>query len=73
MSNAISVERAFARKRRPPRNSPEPTEDEIRRRAYEIYLSHAGCPGDPGADWQQAELELRARAALFANKEVAAF
>jgi hypothetical protein len=32
---------------------------EIERRAYEIYLSRNGTPGDPVADWLQAERELR--------------
>jgi hypothetical protein len=35
-----------------------PTEDEIRLRAYEIYLEH-GCPdGEDLGDWFQAEKEL---------------
>lgn len=33
---------------------------EIERRAYEIYLSRNHAPGDPVADWLQAERELRA-------------
>lgn len=37
----------------------EPTQDEIRRRAHEIYLSRGGQPGDPQADWLRAEAELR--------------
>jgi hypothetical protein len=32
---------------------------EIEGRAYEIYLSRNGAPGDPVADWLQAERELR--------------
>lgn len=32
---------------------------EIERRAYEIYLSRNRAPGDPVADWLQAERELR--------------
>lgn len=40
-----------------------PTTAEIRRRAYEIYLNRNGAPGDPVADWLQAERELRARRA----------
>jgi hypothetical protein len=44
---------------------PEPeatkvTEDQIRARAYEIYLERNGEPGDPAADWLQAEAELNA-------------
>lgn len=39
----------------------EPTTDEIRQRAYEIYLSRNGEPGDAVQNWLQAELELRSR------------
>lgn len=39
----------------------EPTEEQIRRRAYEICQARNGAWGDPVADWLQAELELRAR------------
>jgi hypothetical protein len=35
-----------------------PTEEQIRMRAYEIYLRRNGAPGDPAADWAQAEREL---------------
>jgi Protein of unknown function (DUF2934) len=35
-----------------------PAFDEIARRAYEIYLGRNGGPGDPTADWLQAEREL---------------
>lgn len=38
-----------------------PTEDEIRLRAHEIYLSRGGAPGNAEIDWLQAECELRAR------------
>lgn len=35
-------------------------EDEnVRRRAYEIYLSRDGAAGDPDADWLTAEREIR--------------
>lgn len=62
---------------RRPRNAPRsrmaepiaapacPTSEQIRQRAYEIYLSRNGRPGNPEWDWQQAELELRARLALL--------
>ena len=42
----------------------KPTLDDIRRRAYEIYLDrqHTGQSGTPTTDWEQAERELRARA-----------
>jgi hypothetical protein len=44
-----------------------PTEEQIRQRAYEIYAARAGAgqTGSPEWDWQQAELELRARMALL--------
>ncbi len=35
-----------------------PTEQQIRQRAYEIYLMRDGAPGSPAADWLQAEREL---------------
>ncbi|MBK7405951.1 MAG: DUF2934 domain-containing protein [Phycisphaerales bacterium] len=44
----------------PPAPPPAPTEDEIRFRAYLIYLSRAGQPGSPSEDWRLAEQELRA-------------
>jgi hypothetical protein len=34
------------------------TEEQIRQRAYYIYLARDGAPGDPVADWCQAEREL---------------
>lgn len=37
------------------------TEDEVRRRAYEIFAARAGAPGSPEEDWRMAETELRAR------------
>lgn len=37
-----------------------PSLDDVARRAYEIYLSRNGRPGDPMADWLQAEQELMA-------------
>ena len=33
-------------------------DEEIRHRAYEIYLARDGQPGDELDDWLQAELEL---------------
>jgi hypothetical protein len=38
-----------------------PTAADIAKRAYEIYLSRQGAPGDPMSDWLQAEAELRSR------------
>jgi hypothetical protein len=36
-------------------------EDEIRLRAYEIYLERNGAPGDEHQDWLLAEREIRDR------------
>ena len=41
-----------------------PNHDEIRRRAYEIYLERDGHPGDELDDWLRAERELQ-KLALF--------
>ena len=41
-----------------------PSHDEIRRRAYEIYLERDGLPGDELDDWLRAERELQ-KIALF--------
>lgn len=36
-------------------------DEEIRRRAYQLYLERKGAPGDPAADWIVAEREVRVR------------
>ncbi|HYE26248.1 MAG TPA: DUF2934 domain-containing protein [Clostridia bacterium] len=36
-------------------------EDEIRRRAFELYLERNGQGGSPADDWARAEAEIRAR------------
>src|ERR1700722_14768586 len=36
-------------------------DEEIRRRAYELFLERKGVAGDPAADWFVAEREVRAR------------
>jgi hypothetical protein len=41
-----------------------PSHEEIRRRAYEIYLEHGSFPGSELDDWLQAERELQ-KVALF--------
>lgn len=38
-------------------------EDEVRRRAYELYLARGGQPGREFEDWYAAEQEVRARRA----------
>jgi len=35
-----------------------PSEEQIRARAYELYLARKGAPGNPVDDWLQAEFEL---------------
>jgi len=42
----------------------KPSHEEIRRRAYEIYLERNGLPGDELDDWLRAERELQ-KVALF--------
>ncbi len=39
----------------------EVTDEEIRQRAYEIYLARGAAPGFELHDWLQAERELRSR------------
>ena len=39
-------------------------DEEIRRRAYELYLQRNGSAGDPNRDWFIAEREVRARHAV---------
>jgi len=41
--------------------APEPTREDIERRAYEIYLERGGTEGCEMEDWLQAERELRQR------------
>jgi Protein of unknown function (DUF2934) len=41
-----------------------PTADEIRQRAYEIFVARGGEPGHESDDWEQAERELQARTLL---------
>jgi hypothetical protein len=36
------------------------TQDDIARRAYEIYAHRGYAPGDPVADWHEAERQLHA-------------
>ena len=40
--------------------APRYTEDQIRERAYYIYMARGGEAGDPLEDWLQAERELGA-------------
>lgn len=47
-----------------------PTRQQIRERAYQIYLARNGAPGDPTADWLQAERELIEEARQIAQRRI---
>jgi hypothetical protein len=47
------------------------TDNEIRERAHEIYLSRNVAPGHAEVDWLQAEIELRASKARARRNRVA--
>jgi DUF2934 family protein len=49
----------------PALNGSGPTEDEIRKRAYELYQERDGGPGNALEDWLQAEAELKLRSGAF--------
>jgi hypothetical protein len=42
-------------------SGPRPGQDEIARRAYELFLQRGSVPGHETDDWLQAEAELSAR------------
>jgi hypothetical protein len=42
-----------------PVKPPAPSQEEIARRAYEIFLRRGGEPGHEAEDWQEAEKELQ--------------
>ncbi|HMB79083.1 MAG TPA: DUF2934 domain-containing protein [Vicinamibacterales bacterium] len=44
-----------------PAAAPEPSADDIRRRAYERYLERGGKHGEHFDDWVAAEAELRSK------------
>jgi hypothetical protein len=53
---------AAAKTRRPrEERGPEPSVDDIRRRAYERYLERGGKHGQHFDDWLEAERELKNR------------
>ncbi|MDO8629932.1 MAG: glycosyltransferase [Phycisphaerales bacterium] len=60
-SSRTTIQAASRKSATLPSSSVEPTAEQIRRRAYEIFLSRNGTPGDPASDWVQAERELRER------------
>ena len=57
MSQATAVKSAFTMESSKQTPEAQPTPEQIRRRAYEIYLSRASH--DEVQDWLQAERELR--------------
>jgi hypothetical protein len=57
-SNEKSTEAELARSRAAAGPDGKSAHDEIRRRAYEIYLERGGQPGGEIDDWLQAEREL---------------
>lgn len=44
-----------------PKKTPVNLDEEIRLRAYEMFLERKGIAGDPALDWINAEREVRAR------------
>ena len=48
-----------AKLKSPIEDNPQPTEDAIRTRAYEIYCARNGDPGSEVDDWLKAEAELK--------------
>ncbi len=48
---------------------PQPEQDEIARRAYELYLQRGSVPGHETDDWLQAEAELSAAAVQGEDRE----
>ncbi len=59
---------ATRRRRTPLPASPEPepksatiTEEDVRRRAFEIYVERGNTPGDEIDDWLRAEMELKGK------------
>ncbi len=43
----------------------QPTQEQIRIRAHQIFLARGGTPGNPVSDWLQAEQELKGRMTLL--------
>lgn len=58
MSQATGVKTATATKSPKQALQTQPVPEQIRQRAYEIYVSRNGAPGDELQDWLQAEREL---------------
>jgi hypothetical protein len=58
MSQATGVKTAPAAEQTKQPTRGEPTTEQIRIRAYEIYISRGDAPGDELQDWLLAEHEL---------------
>jgi hypothetical protein len=58
MSQAIGMKAAPLAKETKQVMRGEPTTEQIRNRAYEIYVSRGNAPGDDLQDWLLAEREL---------------
>jgi len=63
MAQEAAAKRQKTVLQQPPKETPrrEVTDEEIRQRAYEIYLERGAFPGFELDDWLQAEGELRSR------------
>lgn len=40
-------------------SKPAPSEEQIRDRAYQLFVQRGCVPGNPALDWLDAELQLR--------------
>ena len=58
MSQATGVKSASTVESSNQASQTQQTPEQIRQRAYEIYVSRNGTPGDEVQDWLQAEREL---------------
>jgi len=55
-----------------PKKAASNIDEEIRRRAYEIFLERKGVAGDPNRDWLLAEREVRSRHASERHRAASA-
>jgi hypothetical protein len=53
-----TTSRPRTRRAAPPAPLEQPGFDQIRERAYQLFVERGGAPGDPVADWLRAESEL---------------
>lgn len=61
MSQATGVKTASTMESAKQTLQTQPMPEQIRQRAYEIYVSRNGAPGDEVQDWLQAERELSSK------------